>query len=110
VHRAGHGSPGRTDDPRFPSGYEITVRGFREHTGIDAVEWARKAEDLGVGEIVVNSVDADGTRAGFAIPLTRLIADAVPVPVVASGGAGNARSTWSMSSNRPMPMPPSSPA
>ncbi len=72
-----------------PSGYEITVRGFREHTGIDALEWARRAVDLGAGEIVVNSVDADGTRNGFAIGLTKLIADNVSVPVVASGGAGN---------------------
>jgi cyclase len=55
---------------------------------MDAVAWARQAEDLGVGEIVVNSVDADGTRNGFEISLTRLIAGAVRVPVVASGGAG----------------------
>ncbi len=72
-----------------PSGYEITVRGFREFTGIDALQWARRAVDLGVGEIVVNSVDADGTRQGFELHLTRLIADAVGVPVVASGGAGH---------------------
>ncbi|MCX7590149.1 MAG: imidazole glycerol phosphate synthase subunit HisF [Kiritimatiellae bacterium] len=77
-----------SDKTRFPSGYEITIRGFREHTGLDALEWARHAVDLGVGEIVVNSVDADGTRQGFELTLTRLIADAVPVPVVASGGAG----------------------
>ncbi len=74
---------------RTPSGYEITVRGYRERTGIDAVEWARRAVDLGAGEIVVNSVDADGTRAGFELEITRLIADAVDVPVVASGGAGS---------------------
>jgi cyclase len=74
-----------------PSGYEITVRGFREHTGMDALAWARRAVDLGIGEIVVNSVDADGTRAGFELRLTRLIAENVPVPVVASGGAGNAQ-------------------
>ena len=73
---------------RSPSGYEITVRGFREFTGLDAVEWAKRAVDLGAGEIVVNSVDADGTRSGFELPLTRMIADAVGVPVVASGGAG----------------------
>ena len=73
---------------KCPSGYEITTRGFREFTGIDAVEWARRAEELGVGEIVVNSVDADGTRAGFELEITRLIAEAVGVPVVASGGAG----------------------
>lgn len=78
--------PVRSD--RTPSGYEITVRGFREFTGLDAVEWARRAEELGAGEIVVNSVDADGTRAGFELTLTRLVADAVGVPVVASGGAG----------------------
>ena len=70
------------------SGYEITTRGFREFTGMDAVEWARRAADLGAGEIVVNSVDADGTRAGFELEITRLIAEAVGVPVVASGGAG----------------------
>lgn len=76
------------DRTRFPSGYEVTIRGFRERTGLDAVAWARRAADLGAGEIVVNSVDADGTRAGFELSITRQIADAVPVPVVASGGAG----------------------
>ena len=70
------------------SGYEITTRGFREFSGMDAVEWAKRAADLGAGEIVVNSVDADGTRAGFELEITRLIAEAVGVPVVASGGAG----------------------
>jgi len=81
--------PVRTDDTvRFPSGYEITVRGFRERTGLDALEWARRAEELGVGEIVVNSVDADGTRDGFELKLTRLISTSVGIPVVASGGAG----------------------
>lgn len=77
------------DDPRFPSGYEITTRGFRNRTGMDALEWARRAVDLGCGEIVVNSVDADGTRQGYETGLTRMIADNVSVPVVASGGAGN---------------------
>lgn len=82
--------PVKTDDlARCPSGYEITTRGFRNRTGMDAVEWARRAEDLGAGEIVVNSVDADGTRAGFELTITRLVADAVGVPVVASGGAGS---------------------
>ncbi len=76
------------DKTKCPSGYEITVRGFREHTGIDALEWAKQAVDLGVGEIVVNSVDSDGTRQGFEIGLTAMIADNVSVPVVASGGAG----------------------
>lgn len=73
---------------KCPSGYEITTRGFREFTGMDAVEWAKKAADLGAGEIVVNSVDADGTKAGFNLEITRLIAEAVDIPVVASGGAG----------------------
>ncbi len=73
---------------RVPSGYEITTRGFREFTGMDAVEWAKRAAGLGAGEIVVNSVNADGTREGFELTLTRLIAEAVDVPGVASGGAG----------------------
>ena len=73
---------------KTPSGYEVTTRGYRDFTGMDAVEWARRAADLGAGEIVVNSVDADGTREGFELEITRLIADAVDVPVVASGGAG----------------------
>ena len=73
---------------KCPSGYEVTTRGYREFTGMDAVEWAKRAADLGAGEIVVNSVDADGTREGFELEITRLIAEAVGVPVVASGGAG----------------------
>ena len=77
------------DRGRCPSGYEITVRGFRQRTGLDALEWARRAEGLGAGEIVVNSVNADGTRQGYEIALTRLIAENVRVPVVASGGAGS---------------------
>jgi cyclase len=81
--------PVKADDrARFPSGYEITVRGFRESTGLDALAWAREAEARGAGEIVVNSVDADGTRNGYELTLTRLIAENVRIPVVASGGAG----------------------
>ncbi|MDO8303331.1 MAG: imidazole glycerol phosphate synthase subunit HisF [Sedimentisphaerales bacterium] len=81
--------PVRVDDrKKFPSGYEITIRGFRERTGLDALEWAKRAEGLGAGEIVVNSVDADGTRQGFEITLTKLISTNVGIPVVASGGAG----------------------
>ncbi|MBO7482694.1 MAG: imidazole glycerol phosphate synthase subunit HisF [Kiritimatiellae bacterium] len=80
--------PVKSANPACPSGYEVTTRGFREFTGMDAVEWAKRAADLGAGEIVVNSVDADGTRAGFELDITRMIADAVGVPVVASGGAG----------------------
>ncbi len=75
-------------NPACPSGYEVTMRGFRDRTGLDALEWARRAVELGAGEIVVNSVDADGTRGGFELTVTRMIAEAVPVPVVASGGAG----------------------
>ena len=81
--------PVRSEDlTAFPSGYEITIRGFRERTGVDAMEWARQAEDLGVGEIVVNSVDADGTREGYELNLTHLVATHVGIPVVASGGGG----------------------
>ena len=80
--------PVKSQNPACPSGYEITTRGFRDFTGMDAVEWAKRAADMGAGEIVVNSVDADGTRAGFQLEITRLIANAVGVPVVASGGAG----------------------
>jgi len=80
--------PVKTNDPAFPSGYEITTRGFRERTGLDALEWAKRAEDLGVGEIVVNSVDADGMRGGYELTLTGMIAEAVAIPVVASGGGG----------------------
>ena len=74
--------------PEIPSGYEIVIRGGRTPMGIDAVEWARRGEELGAGEIVVNAIDADGTRQGYEITLTRLIADAVGVPVIASGGGG----------------------
>jgi cyclase len=82
--------PVRVEDRhRFPSGYEVTIQGFRRRTGLDAMEWVRRAVDLGAGEVVVNAVDADGTRAGYELPITRLVADAVGVPVVASGGAGH---------------------
>jgi len=72
-----------------PSGYEISIRGFREMTGKDAVDWAKHAADMGVGEIVVNSVDADGTRLGFDLNITAKIVDAVKISVIASGGAGS---------------------
>lgn len=71
-----------------PSGYEIVVDGGRTPTGRDALAWAREGVALGAGELVVNSIDADGTRDGYEITLTRMIADAVSVPVIASGGAG----------------------
>jgi cyclase len=69
--------------------YEIVTHGGRNRTGMEAVEWACKGVELGAGELVVNSIDADGTRDGYELRLTRLIADSVSVPVVASGGAGS---------------------
>jgi len=72
----------------LPSGFEVMIKGGREGTGLDAVEWARKTEDLGAGAILPTSMDADGTQAGYDLPMTRAIADAVSVPVIASGGAG----------------------
>lgn len=71
-----------------PSGWEITTHGGRRGTGIDAVEWARRGQDLGVGEILLNSMDADGTKNGFDLAMVRAVRDAVSVPVIASGGAG----------------------
>ncbi|HKS47131.1 MAG TPA: imidazole glycerol phosphate synthase subunit HisF [Amycolatopsis sp.] len=71
-----------------PSGFEVTTHGGRRGTGIDAVEWAARGEELGVGEILLNSMDADGTKSGFDLELIRLVRDAVTVPVIASGGAG----------------------
>jgi cyclase len=75
--------------PPTPSGFEVTTHGGRNGTGIDAVEWARRAVDLGAGEILLNSMDADGTEAGFDLELIRLVRAAVHVPVIASGGAGD---------------------
>lgn len=71
-----------------PGRWEIFTHGGRKPTGIDAVDFARTASEKGAGEILLTSMDRDGTRAGFNIPLTRAIADAVPVPVIASGGVG----------------------
>ena len=76
-------------DSSKPSGYGTTIHGGRVDTGLDAVEWAKKAVGLGAGEIVLNSMDADGTKNGYDVELTRMIAEAVSVPVIASGGAGN---------------------
>ncbi|MGD1119392.1 MAG: imidazole glycerol phosphate synthase subunit HisF [Dehalococcoidales bacterium] len=72
----------------IPSGYEIVINGGVTPTGIDALWWAKEGERLGAGELVVNSIDADGTKEGYEIKLTRLLADAVGIPVIASGGAG----------------------
>ncbi|HOM95635.1 MAG TPA: imidazole glycerol phosphate synthase subunit HisF [Methanofastidiosum sp.] len=70
--------------------WEVYTHGGRVPTGMDAVEWAKKAENLGCGEILLTSMDADGTKNGYDIPLTKAISEAVNIPVIASGGAGNA--------------------
>ena len=72
----------------IPSGYEVVVKGGRERTGNDALAWARQAEELGAGEICLNSIDADGTKEGYELNVTRMIAENVSIPVIASGGAG----------------------
>ncbi|EKV31931.1 Imidazole glycerol phosphate synthase cyclase subunit [Caenispirillum salinarum AK4] len=72
-----------------PDTFEIFTHGGRNPTGIDAVEWAKKMEELGAGEILLTSMDRDGTKQGFNLPLTRAVADAVSIPVIASGGVGN---------------------
>ena len=74
--------------PEIPSGYEVVINGGRTFMGMDALEWARRAESLGAGEICLNSIDADGTQAGYELDLTALISGAVTIPVIASGGAG----------------------
>lgn len=76
------------DARRKDSSWEVYVNGGRVPTGIDAIEWASRGVDLGAGEILLTSMDADGTLAGYDIELTRIISDMVPVPVIASGGAG----------------------
>lgn len=72
-----------------PGRWEVFSHGGRKPTGMQALEWAQRAVSLGAGEIVLNSIDADGTKAGFDLPVTRAVSEAVSVPVVASGGAGN---------------------
>ncbi len=78
-----------TPSDTIPSGYEMVIDGGRTYTGMDALEWARRAEDLGAGEICLNAIDADGTRDGYELDLTALISAHVHIPVIASGGAGN---------------------
>jgi cyclase len=68
--------------------WEVFAQGGRKATGLEAVEWAKRAVHLGAGEIVLNSIDADGTKAGFDLEITRRVSESVHVPVVASGGAG----------------------
>jgi cyclase len=69
--------------------WDVFTHGGRKNTGLDAIEWARKVESLGAGEILLTSMDRDGTKAGFDLALTRAVADAVGIPVIASGGVGN---------------------
>jgi cyclase len=76
------------DGPPTPSGFEVTTHGGRRGTGIDAIEWARRGQKLGVGEILLNSMDGDGTKDGYDIEMIRAVREAVTVPVIASGGAG----------------------
>ncbi|MEV0968591.1 imidazole glycerol phosphate synthase subunit HisF [Microtetraspora glauca] len=76
------------DGPPTSSGFEVTTHGGRRGTGIDAVEWARRGQDLGVGEILLNSMDGDGTKDGYDLEMLRAVRAAVTVPVIASGGAG----------------------
>jgi imidazole glycerol-phosphate synthase subunit HisF len=77
------------DGPPTPSGFEVTTHGGRRGTGIDAVEWARRGAELGAGEILLNSMDGDGTRDGYDLEMIRAVRRAVSVPVIASGGAGS---------------------
>ena len=74
---------------KIPSGYEIVIHGGRTPTGMDALWWAQEGERLGAGELCVNSIDADGTKEGYEMTLTKMITDAVGIPVIASGGAGH---------------------
>jgi cyclase len=78
----------RPGDPPTPSGFEVTTHGGRRGTGLDAVVWAARAQALGAGEILLNSMDADGTRDGYDLAMVRAVRAAVTVPVIASGGAG----------------------
>lgn len=75
-------------DNQMPSGYRVYINGGRIKTDLDALEWAKKAVDLGAGEIVLNSIDADGTKNGYELNLTKMISENVSVPVIASGGGG----------------------
>lgn len=75
-------------DSSMPSGYRVYINGSRTETNLDALEWAKRAVELGAGEIVLNSIDADGTKEGYELPLTKLVSENVSVPVIASGGGG----------------------
>jgi imidazole glycerol-phosphate synthase subunit HisF len=86
-------------DPDMPSSYRVFINGGRTSTELDALEWALKAEQLGAGEIVLNSIDTDGMRDGYEIDATRLISEAVGIPVVASGGAGRPEHLYTVFEN-----------
>lgn len=73
---------------RMDGGWEVVIAGGRTPTGLDVVEWAKKGQELGAGEILLTSMDADGTKTGFDIPMTKAVVEAVSIPVIASGGAG----------------------
>jgi cyclase len=75
-------------DPAMPSGYRVMIDGMRRSTELDALEWAVRAQELGAGEVVLNAIDTDGVQEGYELEVTRLLADALTIPVVASGGAG----------------------
>lgn len=77
------------DAKRTADSWHAFVKGGREDTGVDALEWAKKGEEFGAGEILLNSIDADGTRAGYDLELTQMISEKASIPVIASGGAGN---------------------
>ncbi len=83
-------STGSTAEWRPDSGFEVTTHGGRKPAGLDAVAWAQRGAELGAGEILLNAMDADGTKAGFDLELIRLVRAAVTIPVIASGGAGTA--------------------
>lgn len=77
------------DAKRFGEGFEVTIDGGRTPTGLDAIEWARRVEELGAGEILLTSMNRDGTKDGYDIPLTKAVCEAINIPVIASGGAGS---------------------
>jgi len=77
------------DAKRSGEGFEVTIDGGRTPTGLDAIEWARRVEELGAGEILLTSMNRDGTKDGYDIPLTKAVCEAINIPVIASGGAGN---------------------
>lgn len=77
--------------PEIPSGYEIVIHGGRKRMGLDAIAWAVRCQELGAGELCVNSIDADGTKDGYELTLTQAVSEAVSIPVIASGGAGEPR-------------------